>query len=61
MASTTIQIITLSSNSAFDQPATLAGKQWKTALDFLIACPGWSSTAWGRHHESPEQVTLLIG
>ncbi|KAH6663856.1 hypothetical protein B0J14DRAFT_608686 [Halenospora varia] len=61
MASTTIQIIILSSNSTFDQPTTPAGKQWRKALDFLIACPGWSTIAWGRHHESPDQVTILTG
>jgi hypothetical protein len=58
--SSTIQILALSSNSTFDQPATPDGRQWKTALSYLATCPSWFSIAWGRHLEAREKVTLFI-
>lgn len=58
--STTIQILVVHSNSTFDQPATPAGQQWKTALSYLSTCSSWFMTGWGRHLESQDHVTLLI-
>jgi hypothetical protein len=59
MAST-IQILALSSNSTFDLPATPGGRQWKTALSYLMTCSNWFSIAWGRHLEAQEKATLFI-
>jgi hypothetical protein len=58
--STTIQILVVHNNSTFDQPATPTGQQWKTALSYLSTCSSWFMTAWGRHLESQDHVTILI-
>ena len=57
---TTIQILVLPGNSTFDEPTTPSGLKWKAALNYLSTCPKWSSTAWGRHLEAPDHVTILI-
>jgi hypothetical protein len=58
--SSTIQVLVFPTNSTFNQPGTLAGRQWKTALGYLASCPSFSSAWWGRHLEAPELVTVLV-
>jgi len=58
--STIFQIFSVPSSSTFDQPNTMAGRQWKIALGYPARCPGFSCAWWGRHFEAPERVTLLL-
>ena len=58
--STTLQIFEIPSSSTFDQPNTLAGRQWKTVLGYPARCVGFHSAWWGRHLENPERITLFI-
>ncbi|KAF8846514.1 hypothetical protein BDZ45DRAFT_450966 [Acephala macrosclerotiorum] len=61
MASTMIQVLHLLSESTIDKPSTVAFKQWRRAIDYLVGCTGWTDAAWGHHHESPVHLTLIAG
>jgi len=49
MASTVIQVLHFLSESTIDKPSTVAFKQWREAIDYLVGCTGVSDNSLTLH------------